>query len=257
MRAVDLENAYARPYENGETDSRNNLCELGVRYTPLTLTDTQQERLEDLHSAIVNDVTDEMGIEDNVIPCKRIRSLWSHEPAVGTAYTAQLVDIGYQEERPDDPRESRDLQFLEEIDENDFVIRAAPDDTNCGMWGELLSTIAQERGAAGALIDGATRDSRMIEKHGFPVWSEGHSSIESFGRVSLRETEVPVEVEGVTINPDDVVMADYESIAVISPDIVDEVIERATEELEEEDEIREDIRSGDSVYEVWDRYETL
>jgi len=223
----------------------------------MSLTEQQRSRLANLHSAMINDVTDEMGIDDNVIPCKRIRALWSREPAIGTAYTSQLVEIGYQEERDDDPREVGDLQYLEEIGESDFVVRAAPDDTDAGMWGELLSTIAQERGAAGALIDGPTRDSRMIEDHGFPVWSEGHSSIESFGRVSLRETGVPVEIEGVTIEPGDVVFADYESIAVIDPDIVDEVIERGEAELAMEDEVRADIRSGDSVYEVWDRYETL
>lgn len=223
----------------------------------MSLTETQRERLQGLHSAMINDITDDMGIDDNVIPCKRIRALWSREPAVGTAYTSQYVEIGYEEERSDDPRDAPGLRYLEEIGEGDFVVRAAPDDTNSGMWGELLSTIAQTRGAAGALIDGATRDSRMIEDHGFPVWSEGHSSIESFGRVSLRETEVPVEIEGVTINPGDVVFADYESIAVIPPDIVDDVIERGEEEMELEDQVREDIRSGDSVYEVWDRYETL
>ena len=223
----------------------------------MSITETQRERLESLHSAMINDITDDMGIDDNVIPCKRIRSLWSREPAVGTAYTSQYVEIGYEEKRTEDPRDAPGLQYLEEIGEGDFVIRAAPDDTRSGMWGELLSTIAQERGAAGALIDGATRDSRMIEDHGFPVWSEGHSSVESFGRVSLRETEVPVEIEGVTINPGDVVFADYESIAIIPPDIVDEVIERGEEEMELEDRVRDDIRSGDSVYEVWDRYETL
>ena len=223
----------------------------------MSLTAEQRTRLEGLHSAIVNDVTDELGIDDNVIPCKRIRALWSREPAVGTAYTSQYVEIGYEEERPEDPRDSLSLRYMENIDEGDFVVRAAPDDTNSGMWGELLSTIAQTRGAAGALIDGATRDSRMIEEHRFPVWSEGHSSIESFGRVSLRETDVPVEIEGVTINPGDVVFADYESIAIVEPELVDDVIERGEAEIAMEDEVREDIRSGDSVYEVWDRYETL
>lgn len=230
-------------------------CNLHV-YPAMTLTDEQRTRLKELHSAIINDVTDEMGIDDNVIPCKRIRSLWSREPFVGTAHTAQHVEIGYEEERPDDPRDTLSLEYLDDIEEGDFVVKAAPE-TKAGLWGELLSTIAQENGAVGALIDGATRDSRMIESHGFPVWSEGHSSVESFGRVSLREYDVPVEIEGVTIHPGDIVFGDYESIAVIDPDIVDEVIERGEEDLELEDDVRADIRDGMSVFEVWDRYETL
>lgn len=223
----------------------------------MDLTEAQKTRLQGLHSALINDITDEMGIRNNLIPCVRLESLWSREPAVGTAYTAQLVDIGYQEEYADDPRDELDLQYLENIEPDDFVVRAAPTTTRSGIWGELLSVIAQERGASGALLDGPTRDSRMIEEHGFPVWSEGHSNIESFGRVSLREYDVPVEIEGVTITPGDIVFADYESIAIIGPEIVDEVIERGEEELEMEDQVRADIRDGDSVYEVWDRYESL
>ncbi|WP_227378709.1 RraA family protein [Haladaptatus halobius] len=224
----------------------------------MTLTSDQRERLKRLHSALINDITDEMGIDDNIIPCRRIRSLWSREPAVGMAHTSQRVEIGYEEESDsDDPRDSDFFQYLEATDEGDFVVMAAPRDTTAGLWGELLSTIVQENGATGALIDGSTRDARLIEEHAFPVWSAGFSSIESFGRVSFREWDVPVKVRGVTINPGDVVFADYESISIIDPDDVDEVIERGEEELEVENNVRADIRNGDSVFEVWDRYKTL
>ncbi|QLC34793.1 RraA family protein (plasmid) [Halarchaeum sp. CBA1220] len=216
----------------------------------------QRERLSNLHSAIVNDVTDEMGITNNVIPCTRLEALWSREPVIGTAHPAQRVEVGYEEAGADDPRDSEFFQYLEAAEEGDFVVMASPD-TQVGLWGELLSTIVQENGAVGALIDGPTRDSRMIEEHEFPVWAGGHSAIESFGRVSFREWDVPVQVEGVTIDPGDVVFADYESIAVIDPDDVAEVIERGEEALETENDVRRDVRDGDSVYEVWERYGTL
>ncbi|MFC4990293.1 RraA family protein [Saliphagus infecundisoli] len=224
----------------------------------MTLTDDQRERLSNLHSALINDITDEMGIGDNVIPGTRIRPVWSREPVVGTAHPSQRVEIGYEEEGSgDDPEDSEFFQYLDSTQEGDFVVMAAPKDTEVGLWGELLSTIVAQQGAVGALIDGPTRDSRLIEEHGFPVWSDGHSAIESFGRVSFREWDVPVEVHGVTIAPGDVLFADYESIVVIDPDDVEEIVERGEEELETEDAVRADIRSGDSVFEVWDRYGTL
>ncbi|SFS03217.1 Regulator of RNase E activity RraA [Halomicrobium zhouii] len=227
----------------------------------MTITADQRERLERLHSALVNDVTDEMGIRDNVIPGTRIRPVWSREPTVGTAHPAQRVEIGYDEGEDDEEDVAAEdidfFQYLEAVEEGDFVVMAAPKDTEVGLWGELLSSIVQENGATGALIDGPTRDSRLIEEHEFPVWSDGHSSIESFGRVSFREWDVPVQIHGVTIEPGDVVFADYESIVVLDPDVVDEVIERGEEELETENQVRSDIRDGDSVYEVWDRYGTL
>jgi len=227
----------------------------------MTITADQRERLERLHSALVNDVTDEMGIRDNVIPGTRIRPVWSREPTVGTAHPAQRVEIGYDEGEDDEEDVAAEdidfFQYLEAVEEGDFVVMAAPKDTEVGLWGELLSSIVQENGATGALIDGPTRDSRLIEEHAFPVWSDGHSSIESFGRVSFREWDVPVEIHGVTVEPGDVIFADYESIVVLDPDIVDDVIEQGEEELKTENKVRSDIRDGDSVYEVWDRYGTL
>ncbi|MCU4800884.1 RraA family protein [Halobacteria archaeon HArc-gm2] len=227
----------------------------------MTITADQRERLERLHSALVNDVTDEMGIRDNVIPGTRIRPVWSREPTVGTAHPAQRVEIGYDEGEDDEEDVAAEdidfFQYLEAVEEGDFVVMAAPKDTEVGLWGELLSSIVQENGATGALIDGPTRDSRLIEEHEFPVWSDGHSSIESFGRVSFREWDVPVEIHGVTVEPGDVIFADYESIVVLDPDIVDDVIEQGEEELKTENKVRSDIRDGDSVYEVWDRYGTL
>lgn len=223
----------------------------------MVLDSDRRDRLAGLHSALINDITDEMGIEDNVIPGTRIRPLWSREPVVGTAHPSQRVEVGYaDEDGPDDPREIPFFQYLEATDPGDFVVMASPD-TQVGLWGELLSTIVQENGAVGALIDGPSRDTRMIEEHGFPVWAGGHSSIESFGRVGFHEWDVPVQIEGVTIAPGDVIFADYESVAVVDPEIVDEVIERGEEELAVEDRVRADIRDGDSVYEVWDRYGTL
>jgi regulator of RNase E activity RraA len=224
----------------------------------MTLSAEKRDRLENFHSALINDITDEMGIDDNVIPGTRIRPVWSKEPTVGTAHTAQRVDIGYEPESDSgDAGESDFFQYLEATEDGDFVVVAAPKDTEVGLWGEILSTVVQENGATGALIDGPTRDSTMIEDHEFPVWSDGHSAIESFGRVGFREWDVPVEVHDVTISPGDVVFADYQSVAIIDPDIVDEVIERGEEELETENKVRRDLRNGDSVTEVWERYETL
>ncbi|MCU4741456.1 RraA family protein [Natronoglomus mannanivorans] len=222
------------------------------------VTSEQRERLTNFHSALLNDVTDEMGIKDNVIPCTRIESLWAREPVVGTAHTSQRVEIGYEKEGDDDDEEGSEFfDYLEATEPGDFVVMAAPTGTEVGLWGELLSSIVQENGAEGALIDGPTRDSRLIERHEFPVWADGHSAIESFGRVAFQEYGVPVEVHGVTIDPGDVVFADYESIVVIDPDVLEQVIEEGEAELETENKVRSDIRDGDSVYEVWDRYGTL
>lgn len=147
----------------------------------MSLSSDQRTRLTDLHSNLLNDVTDDLGIYDNVIPCKRIEALWSREPVVGTAHTIQTVEIGYRKDRPESAEDIVLLDALDAVDEGDFVVRAAPDDVAAGMWGELLSTAVMASGAVGALIDGPTRDSSLIEQQQFPVWADGRSALESLG----------------------------------------------------------------------------
>jgi regulator of RNase E activity RraA len=217
------------------------------------LTDEKRARLERLHTAIVNDVTDEMGIRDNVIPCTDIAPVWGRETVAGTAHTIQVVDIAYEK-----PMESNTtwLEALDAAGAGDVVVKAAPE-TDAGLWGELLSTAMQASDAVGAVIDGPTRDTRLIEEHGFPVWATGHTAIEGYGRVDDREFGVPVEIEGVTIEPGDVLLADYESIAVVPPDVLDEVLERAEADYETEDDVRAALRDGTPITEAWDEFETL
>lgn len=221
----------------------------------MTITAEQRNRLTNLHSALINDITDEMGMRNNVIPCTRLEALWFRDPVVGTAHPAQRVEIGY--EKQGEEEQSEFFDYLEATERGDFIVMAAPSGTQVGLWGELLSTIVQENGAQGALIDGPTRDSRLIEEHEFPVWAEGHSAIESFGRVAFQEYDVPVKIDDVTIYPGDVVFADYESIVVIDPGHLEQVIEEGEGELESENNVHSDIRDGDSVHEVWERYGTL
>ena len=44
-----------------------------------------------------------------------------------------------------------------------------------GMFGGIMSTSAKKMGAGGLIIDGCVRDTMMMKKVGFPVWSRGIS----------------------------------------------------------------------------------
>ena len=55
-------------------------------------------------------------------------------------------------------------------------------------WGELLSTAAQVRGAAGALMDGCTRDIKAIRAMNFPVFHGGIGPLDTKGRGRVMAT---------------------------------------------------------------------
>jgi len=143
----------------------------------MTITADQRERLERLHSALVNDVTDEMGIRDNVIPGTRIRPVWSRANRLSGRLTRTArVEIGYREgeDDEDDDQNAEDIdffQYLEAVEEGDFVVMAAPKDTEVGLWGrtpeqhrpgERRDRRAHRRPDAGLTAHRGTRVPRLV-----------------------------------------------------------------------------------------------
>src|SRR5581483_9315681 len=57
-------------------------------------------------------------------------------------------------------------------------------------WGELLTTAAQCRAAAGCVTDGMVRDVRRIRAAGFPVFHGGIGPLDSKGRAEVVAIDV-------------------------------------------------------------------
>lgn len=214
----------------------------------MAVTADSLDPLREMHTALVNDVTDEMGIYDNVLPYN-IDPLWGRETIVGRALTVHNVDVSYEFDTWEEHARTH-LEAIEAIQPGHVVVHSGPGSLESGLWGELLSAAAQQRGAHGAVIDGLVRDSRLIEDHEFPVWCRGDTAADAFGRSHVDAYDIPVDVGGVRVEPGDIIMADYESIVRIKPDRVETVVERAEEKLDEEDVVRDRLRAGDSVWDV-------
>lgn len=218
----------------------------------MNLDEDLRDRLEQLHSAVVCDVTDEMGLRDNAFP-NDIRPVWGRQTVVGTAHTVQLVRVGHET----DEHYQRVLDSIAAAESGDIFVRSTPDDVNVGMWGELLSSAARSKGAVGAIVDGPTRDARGIEDIQFPVWATGHSPVDSVGRVDTLEGGIPVDVGGVKVHPGDVILADYEGVVRVPQDAVEETAERAEEKLETEGEVQRELEAGRPFEEVYREHRTL
>lgn len=217
----------------------------------MALDDGHRDRLERLHTAILADVMDEMGIEETVLDID-IRPVWGRETVAGTAHTVQMVEVGYETEG----HFEQILASMTGCEDGDILVRSAPD-TDVGCWGELLSTAARSEGAIGAVVDGPTRDARLVEDLEFPVWATGHSALDSNGRVDISDWDVPVVCGGVQVRPGDVIVADYEGIVRIPPAEVEEVLERAEEDLETEQAVREDLEAGREFEAVYREHKKL
>ena len=132
----------------------------------------------------------------------------------------------------------------------DVLVVAGLPDCDGALWGELMSISAQSRGLAGTIIDGPARDSLEIRRLGYPVFcrrfNPHRAAKEMYGRMN-----VPIRIGALSIRPEDIVVADANGMVSIPPARVDEAIELASEVGQKEDEIKNQIHSGHSIFDIF------
>ncbi|WP_017571044.1 RraA family protein [Nocardiopsis halotolerans] len=131
----------------------------------------------------------------------------------------------------------------------DVLVVDQSGDLRRSCFGGLVSFTAKARGAVGAVIDGSVNDHDETLAYDFPVISRGYSPLTT--RIAGIEgaINVPVTVGGAVVHPGDVVFADSDGAAFLSPD--EAVGLGALLKSKEEAEIpaRESISGGGSLAE--------
>ncbi|MGI8992047.1 MAG: RraA family protein [Bryobacteraceae bacterium] len=93
--------------------------------------------------------------------------------------------------------------------------------------GGLMATAMKVRGLAGAVIDASVRDTPQIKKIQFPVFSIGIAPSTSVNHYRFAGVNVPVTCAGAKVNPNDIIVADEDGVAVVPRAHAAEVLKRA------------------------------
>ncbi len=99
-------------------------------------------------------------------------------------------------------------------------------------FGDGMANVAKRVGSIGLVTDGGVRDVETVHGMGFQMFAVG--TVPAHGNFGLDETQVPVEVGGVLVNPGDVVHADENGVVVFPPELADYVISEAQKVTERE-----------------------
>lgn len=117
------------------------------------------------------------------------------------------------------------------------------------LWGDVACTFAARKGIAGVVADGPVRDVDALRKMNFPVWataiSPSHPEKRGPGSVN-----VPVVVDGVLVEPGDVIVADGDGVLVIPRARLAATIQGARQRAAKEVAIRQRIKAGESLFEI-------
>ncbi|WP_207671219.1 RraA family protein [Paenibacillus cymbidii] len=209
---------------------------------------------EKLYTGVICDTLDELGcrhqaMRENIRPLLPLAA----DNFVGRAKTLLSVDVYHMAERPYE----MEIRAIDSIKPGEVLVAGTNQSVNNGLWGELLSTAAQMRGAAGAVIDGLVRDTKRIGELRFPVYCTGIKPVDSRGRGLVIAYDCPVAVGGVTVHPQDVVFADCDGVAVIPARLFETVVDMALDKAERENRTRRELLEGKLLRDVYEKYGVL
>lgn len=169
--------------------------------------------LEPLPAALLSDAA-----PARIAMAARIRPLWSGARVAGPAFTVWTP-----------PNEFPAVhEAVERAAPGDVIVVDGGGSVECALWGERMSQIAQRRGIAGLVVDGAVRDVAEIAELRFPVFAI--TSVPTApGKESRGETGILITCGGVEVEPGDVVYGDADGVVVVPRELHDEIVARARE----------------------------
>ena len=118
-----------------------------------------------------------------------------------------------------------------------------------GVWGEIMTVAALERGISGIVVDGSIRDVQRIAELGFPAFSRGicmEGTLKADPGV-LGET---LHWDGVEIDPGDIIVGDADGVVAIKAFEFDNVLQAALEREAQEQKIMQELRSGKTTVDL-------
>ena len=117
---------------------------------------------------------------------------------------------------------------LDLAEPGDVIVVDAGGDLTNAIIGEIMSTYAKARGVAGFVIDGAVRDADELRAGDFPVYAAGVTHRGPY-KDGPGEINVPIAIDGMVIEPGDLVIGDGDGILCIPFDATAAVLAAAQE----------------------------
>ena len=113
-----------------------------------------------------------------------------------------------------------------------------------GMFGDLLASSLMARGVVGLVMDAGVRDTMDLRAMGFAVWSR-YVSCEGTVKNTPGSVNVPISINGVIINPGDVICADDDGVVAVRRSEAAWALEQSNARLENETVNRARLQSGE------------
>ncbi|MFF2493992.1 RraA family protein [Agromyces sp. NPDC058064] len=221
---------------------------MNMSETPLDWMAIAEQRL---HTPVIGDVLDAIGRHHQFLS-PRLRPLHPSKRLVGRAMPVLISDTFGIPARPF----GRLTEALDSLQSGEIYL-ARSGRAECAAWGEILTATARARGAHGAVIDGYHRDTHAVLAQDWPVFSHGAFAQDAGARAEVVDFRIPVEIDGVAVQPGDLIVGDIDGVVVIPQAVELEVLERALTKVQAEARTRAAIESGMSSTTAYETFGVL
>ncbi len=180
----------------------------------------------------------------NQVSIDGVRAMHPDAKLVGTARTLRFVPAREDLFARHGGGHNAQKRAFDAVGDGEVLVIEARGETGSGTFGDVLALRARARGAAGIVTDGGVRDHDAVAAVGLPVYSAGaHPAV--LGRRHVPwDVDVAVACGGTTVEPGDVVVGDADGVVVIPPDLVEEVVDAALAQEDEDAWIAEQVAAG-------------
>jgi regulator of RNase E activity RraA len=146
-------------------------------------------------------------------------------PIFTSKFAGFALTVHLKKEENDDPTALNGmLSAIDEGSRNSVYVMQVDDGADIAGMGGLMGTAMSARNFSGAVIDGGVRDVAYLTKIGFPVFATGIVPSTSVHHYRFAGANVPVQCDGVTVRPGDIVVADSDGVAVVPRESAEKVL---------------------------------
>lgn len=212
---------------------------------------------EELYTAVIGDIMDKMGYRHQFLS-PRIRPLRADMLVAGRAMTVLEADVTENcTDNGHNPILKKSfglmLEALDDLKENEVYVCSGSSPVYA-LWGELMSARAIQCKAAGAVVNGFSRDTKGILALDFPCFSYGPYAQDQAPRGKVIDYRVPIEMDGVMVNDGDIIVGDIDGVCVVPKAIEEEVFTLALEKARGERTVLKKIQEGMKARDAFDKY---
>jgi 4-hydroxy-4-methyl-2-oxoglutarate aldolase len=201
--------------------------------------DKNVERAAKLDTTAISDAMDRLGIAGQ---CLNIKPPDPRFRLTGRAFTILYGPAGTPPGTVGD--------YIEDVPPGAVVALDNGGRENATVWGDILTWVANRRGVAGTVIDGACRDTHLARELGYPIYSRSYSMRTGKDRIQVEAMGGPVNIGDARVNQGDILRGDADGVVAIPQAHEDAILTNAEQIDAAESEIRRLVNEGNTLTEA-------